>query len=57
VSCERGHQIVAIEPVVEPVVVALPLRTVAVEIPHVAVAVRVAEMYTSPSISLPLEYS
>lgn len=54
---EHGHLVVAIEPVVDPVVVALPLRTVAIEIPHIVVAVRVAEMPISPSVTLPFEYS
>ena len=56
-SCEHGHPIVAVEPVVEPVVVPVPLRTVPVEIPHIAVAIRVAKIHISPSIPLPLERS
>lgn len=47
----------AIEPVVNPVVVLIPLRAITVEIPHVAIAVSVAKMHISPAVPLPFEYS
>lgn len=47
-SCEASNPTVAIEPVVNKVVVPIPVRTVAVEIPHVTVAVRVAKMRALP---------
>ncbi len=53
---ERGDLIVAIELVVDIGVVPIPLRTVAVEIPHILVAVRVQEMRISPSMPPPLEF-
>ncbi len=56
-SCEHGHPIVAVKPVVKPVVVPVPLSSVAIEVPHIAVAVRVAKMRVSPSIPPPFECS
>ncbi|TSC71430.1 MAG: hypothetical protein G01um101448_1184 [Parcubacteria group bacterium Gr01-1014_48] len=56
-GCEHGHPIVAIEPVIEPIVIPIPRRAVAIQIPYVAVAVRVAKMRISPSMPPPLEYS
>ncbi len=47
---------VVIEVIVEPVVVLVPLRTIAVEIPHVAVVTRV-ETYNTSSISPSFECS
>ncbi|TSC66966.1 MAG: hypothetical protein G01um101472_577 [Parcubacteria group bacterium Gr01-1014_72] len=38
-----SHPIVTIEPVAEPVIVPVPPSTIAIEVPHIAVAVRVAK--------------
>ena len=52
------RQVVSIPIIVEPVVVPVPLAVIApIEIQHVAVAVRVAQICRMPSVPLPLEYS
>ena len=49
--------VVEVPVVVEIVVVRDHLAVVPVTVPHVEVAVRVAEMYEAPSMPLPIEYS
>ena len=55
-SCEGNHPAVGVEPVVNVVVVLVPLRAIAIEVTHIAITTGV-EIYISPSVPSPLEYS
>jgi hypothetical protein len=53
--CKRRSGIVSVPVIVEPVVVPDPLVSVPIEVTDVEVAIGVAVLYRSPSISPPLE--
>ena len=52
---EGSRRIVSVPVVVEPVVVPMPRTIIPVQIANVDVAVRVAVMYSMPSVPLPFE--